>query len=87
MQLEEENAALKEYRTAEARRRAELYAAKVDANWCLKNEIEAVRKELAEARREIDRLRKALEKIIDPMTDALSFIKHTAKAALAGKEK
>jgi len=47
-------------------------------------ELEA---ELAEARREIDRLRKALEKIIDPMTDALSFIKHTAKAALAGKEK
>ena len=53
--LEAENAALKEYRTAEARRRAELYAAKVDANWCLKNEIEAVRKELAEARLEIDK--------------------------------
>lgn len=34
----------------------------------------------------IKELEEALEKIVDPMTDALSFIKHTAKAAL-GKEK
>jgi hypothetical protein len=45
--LKVENAALKFYRTAEGRRRSELYAAKVDANWCLKKENEALRKELA----------------------------------------
>ena len=93
--LEEENAALKEYRTAEARRRAELYAAKVDANWCLKNEIEAVRKELAEARRSLseihDETRWAIQTEIGrqhgcnvSVMDNLHTI--LQKAALANKE-
>jgi len=51
--LKAANDALRVYRTVEARRRAELYAAKVDDVHCLKKEIEAVRGELAEARKEI----------------------------------
>jgi hypothetical protein len=41
-------------------------------------------KRLEKAQQEIARLREALEKIVDPMTDALNFIKHTAREALKG---
>jgi methyl-accepting chemotaxis protein len=37
---------------------------------------------LEKAHEEIAKLREALEKIVDPMTDALNFIKHTAREAL-----
>ena len=56
-------------------------------DYVLYSDAKAIEGELAEALGKVGRYREALEKINDPMTDALSFIKHTAKAALAGKEK
>jgi chromosome segregation ATPase len=72
--LEAENAALKEYRTAEARRRAELYAAKVDENHCLKKENEAVRADLTHWKSAWDTENGAVKKLERELDEAMRVI-------------